>query len=81
MVLALLKSRVGTFISHIPSPGVAPAGRGMSRGKIQFVTGTSAALLPFIKDGLIKPLAVTCAQRSGALPNVPSMAKVDFFSH
>jgi tripartite-type tricarboxylate transporter receptor subunit TctC len=39
------------------------------------VTGTIPALLPFIKDGRIKPLAVTSAKRSSALPDVPSMAE------
>ena len=78
LVLELLKSRTGTFITHIPYRGVAPAVMDMIGGQIQFVTGTIPALLPFIKDGRIKPLAVTSARRSSALPDVPSMAEAGF---
>ncbi len=75
LVLELLKSRTGTFITHIPYRGVAPATMDMIGGQIQLITGTIPALLPFIKDGRVKPLAVTSAKRSSALPDVPSMAE------
>ena len=75
LVLELLKARTGTFITHIPYRGVAPATLDMIGGQIELVTGTIPALLPFIKDGRIKPLAVTSAKRSPALPDVPSMSE------
>ncbi len=75
LVLELLKSRTGTFITHIPYRGVAPATLDMIAGQVQIITGTIPALLPFIKDGRIKALAVTSAKRSKALPDVPSMAE------
>ena len=75
LVLELLKARTGTFITHIPYRGVAPATMDMIGGQIQLVTGTIPALLPFIKNGSIKPLAVTSAKRSSALPDVPSMSE------
>ena len=73
LVLELLKARTGTFITHIPYRGIAPATMDMIGGQIELVTGTIPALLPFIKNGSIKPLAVTSAKRSSALPDVPSM--------
>ncbi|MDB5892686.1 MAG: twin-arginine translocation pathway signal protein [Rhodoferax sp.] len=76
LVLELLKSRTGTFITHIPYRGIAPATMDMLAGHIQLVTGTIPAMLPFIKDGRARPLAVTSAKRSSALPDVPSMAEV-----
>lgn len=75
LVLELLKSRTGTFITHIPYRGVAPATLDMIGGQIQLITGTIPALLPFIKNGSVRPLAVTSAKRSSALPDVPSMAE------
>ena len=78
LLLELLKSRTGTFITHIPYRGVAPATMDMIAGQVQLVTGTIPALLPFIKDGRIKPLAVTSAKRSSALPDVPSMAEAGY---
>lgn len=78
LVLELLKSRTGTFITHIPYRGVAPATMDMIAGQLQLVTGTIPALLPFIKDGRVKALAVTSAKRSKALPDVPSMTEAGY---
>ncbi len=78
LVLELLKSKTGTFITHIPYRGVAPATMDMIAGQVQLVTGTIPALLPFIKDGRVKALAVTSAKRSSALPDVPSMAEAGY---
>ena len=75
LVLELLKSRTGTFITHIPYRGIAPATMDMLAGQVQLVTGTIPALLPFIRDGRVKALAVTSAKRSPALPDVPSMTE------
>ncbi len=78
LVLEMLKSRSGTFITHIPYRGIAPATMDMIGGQVQMVTGTVPALNPFIKDGRVKALAVTSAKRSPALPDVPSMAEAGF---
>jgi tripartite-type tricarboxylate transporter receptor subunit TctC len=78
LVLELLKAKTGIFITHIPYRGVAPAAMDTVSGQVQLVTGTIPALLPLIKDGRIKPLAVTSAKRSSALPDVPSMAEAGF---
>lgn len=75
LVLELLKARTGTFITHIPYRGVAPATMDLIGGQIELVTGTIPAMLPFIKNGSVKALAVTSASRSPALPDVPSMAE------
>lgn len=78
LVLELLKVKTQTYITHIPYRGVAPAAVDMMAGQIELVTGTIPALLPLIKEGRIKPLAVTSAKRSAALPNVPSMTEAGF---
>lgn len=78
LVLELLKARTGTYITHIPYRGIAPATMDMIGGQIQLVTGTIPAMLPFIKAGNVKALAVTSARRSSALPDVPSMSEAGF---
>ena len=75
LVLELLKANTGVFITHIPYRGVAPATMDLIAGQVQLLTGTIPAMLPFIREGRVKPLAVTSARRSGALPDVPSMAE------
>ena len=78
LVLETLKARSGTFITHIPYRGIAPATMDMISGQIQLVTGTIPALAPYVRDGRVKALAVTTAKRSSALPQVPSMAESGF---
>ena len=78
LVLELFKTRTKTFITHIPYRGVAPAVMDLIGGQIQLVTGTVPALLPFIREGRIKPLAVTSAKRSSALSWVPGMLEAGF---
>ena len=78
LVLEQLKASTATNIVHVPYKGVAPATLDMIADQIQLVTGTIPALLPFIKDGRVKALAVTSAKRSSALPEVPSMAESGF---
>lgn len=75
LVLESLKARTGTFITHIPYRGIAPATIDALSGEIQLLTGTIPALAPYIRDGRLKALAVTSERRSPALPQVPSMAE------
>ncbi len=75
LVLELLQARAGIRITHVPYRGIAPATTDLMSGEIQIVTGTIPALLPLIKEGRVKALAVTSARRSSALPQVPSMSE------
>jgi len=78
LVLEMLKSRSQVHITHIPYRGVAPATTDMIAGQVHVVTGTVPALAPFISEGRVRALAVTSAQRSSALPEVPGMAEAGF---
>lgn len=73
LVLESLKARTGTFITHIPYRGIAPATVDALSGQLQLLTGTIPALAPHIRDGKLKALAVTSPDRSPALPQVPGM--------
>ncbi len=76
LLLEMFKARTGTFITHIPYRGISPAVADALGGQIQLLTGTIPALLPMIREGRLKALAVTSARRSAVLPQVPSMAEV-----
>ena len=75
LALEMLKTRTGVDIAHIPYKGIAPATQDLIGGQVQLLTGTVPALLPLIKEGRVKALAVTQAKRSAVLPDVPSMAE------
>lgn len=75
LALESLKARTGTYITHIPYRGIAPATMDLIGGQIQLLTGTIPALMPFIRDGRVKPLAVTAARRTPVLPDVPGLTE------
>lgn len=75
LVLELFKVRTGTFITHIPYRGIAPATLDVISGQIHMLTGTIPALAPYVREGRIKALAVTGLRRSPAMPQVPTMAE------
>lgn len=77
LVLEQLKAQKGVSIVHIPYRGIAPATMDMIGGQIHVLTGTIPALAPFVRDGRIKPLAVTTGQRHPSLPQVPGLAEQD----
>jgi tripartite-type tricarboxylate transporter receptor subunit TctC len=75
LALESLKARTGVAITHVPYRGIAPATLDLVAGQIQLLTGTIPALLPFIRDGRVKPLAVTAARRNPVLPEVHGLTE------
>jgi tripartite-type tricarboxylate transporter receptor subunit TctC len=72
----LFKQQTKTFITHIPYRGAGPALNDLIAGQVDVMfdgLGSSAA---HIKGGRIKPLMVSGAQRSPALPDVPCAAEM-----
>jgi tripartite-type tricarboxylate transporter receptor subunit TctC len=53
--------------------GGAPAVADLAGGQVQFAFPTLPSVLPFIRSGRVRALAVTTAQRSAMLPEVPTM--------
>jgi tripartite-type tricarboxylate transporter receptor subunit TctC len=60
----------------MPYKGGAQAMTYMLGGRIEMVFGTAATLLPLIRQGLIKALAVTSATRNQHLPEVPTVLEL-----
>jgi tripartite-type tricarboxylate transporter receptor subunit TctC len=69
----LLKARAGISVEHIPYQGAAPAQLALLSGQSDFMFDNLAASAPLIKDGKVKALAVTTAQRSSLLADVPTV--------
>jgi tripartite-type tricarboxylate transporter receptor subunit TctC len=71
----LLKYRVGLDIVQIAYKGNAPALTALLTNEVQMTLSSVAVFLPHIKDGKLKALAVTTAQRSPVVPDVPTLAE------
>ena len=69
----LFKSMTGTFMTHIPYRGSGPALLDLAAGNMQVMFDNLPSAMQLIKAGRIKALAVTSAQRSAALPELPTV--------
>jgi len=58
---------------HIPYKGTGPAITDTMSGQTQFLFGSIAAVLPVVKQGRLRGIAVTTARRLPALPEVPTL--------
>ncbi len=69
----LFKSMSGTFMVHFPYKGSSPALLDLVGGATDVMFDNLPSSLQLIKSGKLKALAVTSSQRSGALPDVPTL--------
>jgi tripartite-type tricarboxylate transporter receptor subunit TctC len=67
------KLLTGADITHVPYKGSAPAVQDVIGGQIPMSFETVTVAVPHIQSGKVRALAVTSAQRSGAIPNVPTL--------
>ena len=65
----------GTKVTHIPYKGSGPLATDLLGGQILMSFDTITPVLPHIKAGKLRPLAVTTDTRSAALPDVPTLAE------
>ncbi len=73
LALELFKAKMGVDILHVPYKGIAPATTDLLGGSINLLTGTIPAVLPHIKSGKARALAITGEKRSALLLDVPTM--------
>jgi tripartite-type tricarboxylate transporter receptor subunit TctC len=73
--MELLKLLTGVKITHVPYKGVAVIG-GFLAGDVDTGFFTVGGLLPHIKSGKLRPLAVGGERRNAALPDVPTLAEL-----
>jgi len=76
----LFKAATNIDIVHVPYRGVAPAVADMLGGHIQMIVADVPFLLPHVRSGALKALAVTSATRSPALRDVPTTAELGYAS-
>lgn len=72
---ALFAQQANIKVTHVPYKGSAPAMTDLLGGNLDFMFDSINTALPHIKSGKIVPLAVTKAQRSATLPNVPTFVE------
>jgi tripartite-type tricarboxylate transporter receptor subunit TctC len=78
LTMELLKSDAHVFLVHIPYRGFPPAVTDLLSGNIQAMFAIIPAVLPQVKAGKLKALAVTGLKRSASAPDVPSIAELGY---
>jgi tripartite-type tricarboxylate transporter receptor subunit TctC len=71
----LLKLRTGVEMTHVPYRGTGPATQDLLSGRVQMMMTTPPPLMPFVREGKLKALAIAGAARHPALPDVPTLAE------
>ncbi len=69
----LFKTMTGVFMTHIPYTGSGPALLGVVSGNVDVMFDNLPSSMPLIKGGKLKAFAVTSAQRSAAMPDLPTV--------
>ena len=63
-------------VVHIPLKGSVEIATSLLRGETQFAFPIAGTALPLIQSGMLRPLAVTSAQRLADLPEVPTLREL-----
>jgi len=71
----LFKLSAGIDIVHVPYKGTAPAVTDLVSGQVSMMISNMPSLLPMIKAGRLRPLAVTSLSRSSLMPELPTVAE------
>jgi len=69
----LLKTRARTFAVHIPYPSSPAAILSILQGDVHFACVPAIAVIPQVKAGKLRALAVSTGKRSALMPDIPTM--------
>jgi tripartite-type tricarboxylate transporter receptor subunit TctC len=74
----LLNHAAGIHMQHVPYKGSGQAVVDLVGGQVQVMVSGMSSVMPHIKAGRLRALAVTGAQRSPAVPDIPTIAESGF---
>jgi len=75
---ALLQSMGKLSLVHVPYRGAGPAMADVMGNQVPAVLGTLSGILPHVRTGKLRAIAVTSKQRSPLIPDVPTIAESSF---
>ena len=67
----------GVKATHVPYKGTGPAVTDLVAGNVDMLLAGTEALMPHVKSGRLRALAVTTAQRQPAYPDIPAVAETN----
>jgi len=73
--MELLKALTGTNIVHVPYKGTGPAITDLLGGQVQLMFNSMPTVLPLVRSGKLRALAVGSTQRISAIADIPTVAE------
>lgn len=70
---AMVTAQAGLQVQHVPYRGSAPGLVDLAAGQTQFMIDTINTVLPYVREGRLRGLAVTTMKRSAVLPELPTL--------
>jgi tripartite-type tricarboxylate transporter receptor subunit TctC len=74
--MELFKSMAGVDIVHVPYKGSTPARNDVLAGQVQLAMDGLLPLQGFIKDGRLRPMAITSSRRASSNPEIPTVGEI-----
>jgi tripartite-type tricarboxylate transporter receptor subunit TctC len=74
----LLKLEAGIDLTHVPFRGAGPMLQETIAGRIQVAVDNLPSVIGHLREGRLRPLAVTTKERTPAMPDVPTTAEAGF---
>jgi tripartite-type tricarboxylate transporter receptor subunit TctC len=71
----MFKTMAGVNLLHVPYKGAGPQMIGLLSGEVALTFATAPSGVPYVKNGQLRALGVTSANRIPALPQVPTIAE------
>jgi tripartite-type tricarboxylate transporter receptor subunit TctC len=75
LAAVMFDSMTGTDMVHVPYKGLSPALTDLLSGRVQLMFSSVVAILPHIRAGKLRGLAVTGAKRMPSMPDLPTIAE------
>ncbi|MGZ5102932.1 MAG: Bug family tripartite tricarboxylate transporter substrate binding protein [Usitatibacter sp.] len=78
LVAAYFLSTAGFDMTHIPYKGTGQSVIDVLGGRVDSLFAVTSGVLPYVKDGRLRALALSSAQRSALAPDVPTIAELGY---
>lgn len=75
LTMELFKTMAGLYVVHIPYNGAPPAALSVTTGDTQMLFSVPSVVMPHLRSGKVRAIAVTSASRFALMPELPTVAE------